>query len=212
MNSALAFGKNMTPSKQNNNTPMDIFIRFIISHEAGIDLARHPYTPNITLFEYARKTGYSDHPSDPGGPTMCGVTLRTYTAYCSSKSYTVPNSAALRAIPYAHWRDILRSNFWNPCHADEIRSPEIAYIIVDWVWASGPRIIKNIQRILGVTADGIIGPRTLAAINAAVPATLFRQIYTARNAYIDSIITANPALRTFRRGWLRRIDTLPSPS
>ena len=40
--------------------------------------------------------------------------------------------------------------------------------------SSDTATIKKIQQKVGVTADGIMGPRTLAAISAAAPPITFR--------------------------------------
>ncbi|MCM1222880.1 MAG: hypothetical protein NC548_51320, partial [Lachnospiraceae bacterium] len=87
-------------------------------------------------------------------------------------------------------------------------SQPLANILVDWVWASGTNGIKIPQRILGVTADGIVGPKTLAALNAADPKKLFQQIHNARVNFIEDIIRRNPSQKKFRKGWLRRIDAI----
>lgn len=61
---------------------------------------------------------------------------------------------------------IYKSQYWNPCNGDKIKSQRIANLLVDWAVNSGVRTAcKGLQRILGVTVDGIIGPQTLNAIN-----------------------------------------------
>lgn len=53
---------------------------------------------NEQLFEKAKLKGFANDPDDLGGETMCGVTLDTYTAYCSKKGYPRPRlSSAGRA-------------------------------------------------------------------------------------------------------------------
>lgn len=182
---------------------MESFIPFIIAHEAGVKSAS---SSNIIRFELSRENGYSDDPADPGGATMTGVTLKTYSAYCKAKGYPQPSKKALRNIPYSHWKDILKMYFWDFCHADEIGFYPLRWIIVDWVWASGPKALNRIQRILKVPADGIVGPKTIGAINSLPGDYLFSLVMQSRLAYIDEICRRNPALERFRKGWLARLS------
>lgn len=182
---------------------MESFIPFIIAHEAGVKSAS---SSNIVRFELARKSGFANDPSDPGGPTMIGVTLNTYAQYCRHKGYPAPSANTLKNIPYSHWKDILRTNFWDYCHAEEIRYQPLRWIIVDWVWASGPKVISRIQKILKVTADGIIGPKTMRMINSLPGDYLFDLVMQSRQEYINEICVNNPGLRKFRKGWLNRLS------
>lgn len=190
---------------------MDTFIRFTIAHEAGIRFSQFDTTPTILMFEAARKSAWADDADDPGGKTMCGVTIATYTEFCRRNSYPTPSAADLREIPFIHWSKILKSMFWDKANADSIQSKPIAYMITDWIWASGPAIIRHIQRLVNTTPDGIAGPLTTAAINAAGERALFEKIRQERIQYIDRIIRRNPRLSKFRKGWLRRIDEIPQP-
>lgn len=76
------------------------------------------------------------------------------------------------------------------------------------MWGSGAYGVKIPQRILGVTVDGIVGPKTLAAVNARDPEELFNAIKQERREFIDRICVARPANRKFRRGWLNRLESL----
>ncbi len=63
------------------------------------------------------------------------------------------------------------------------------------------------QKLLGVTADGIVGKRTLAAINAADPQQLFERVKAARLAYFDSIVRRRPSQIVFLNGWRNRVNS-----
>lgn len=80
--------------------------------------------------------------------------------------------------------------------------------MVDWVWASGGYGIKLPQKILGVAIDGIVGTKTIEAVNNQDPKELFEAIKAERIAYIDRIIQARPANKKFRNGWINRINDL----
>lgn len=180
-------------------------VPFIIRFEAGVSADG---LTNAELFERARKSGFSNDPDDLGGATMIGVTLATYTEYCRRKGYPQPTAERLRAMSYGQWLDILKTMFWDRWRADEIKSQAVAEILVDWVWASGKPGITIPQHILGVAVDGVVGPKTLAAVNGSHPESLFARIKSRRREYIERICEARPANNKFRRGWLRRLDAI----
>ncbi len=64
------------------------------------------------------------------------------------------------------WGVIFKKYYWDKWNADDIKDQNVANILVDWVWASGAYGIKIPQRVLGVDVDGIVGPKTIAAVNA----------------------------------------------
>lgn len=180
-------------------------VPFIIQFEAGIDPAG---LTGAQLFEKARKTGYANDPDDLGGATMVGVTIATYTEYCRRKGYPRPTVERLRSMTYDQWLDILKTMFWDQWKADEIANQSVAEILVDWVWASGKYGITIPQKVLGVTVDGVVGPKTLAAVNAQNQAQLFARIVAERKAYIDRICASRPVNNKYKRGWLRRLNAL----
>ena len=181
-------------------------IPFILHFEAGV--AVNPRQSLEELYERATLRGFANDKYDRGGATMCGVTIATYTEYCRRKGYPSPTVERLKAMSYEQWRDILKSLYWDRCRADEIKSQPIANIMVDWVWASGAHGIKGVQRLLDVEADGLVGDKTLAAINAHDPAHLFRLIHQARHAFVEGIVKRSPSQAKWLRGWKRRIDAI----
>lgn len=185
------------------------FIPFVLSWEAGVE--KRKGENNEALFERAKKSGWGDDPLDSGGATMCGVTIGTYTAYCRRKGYPVPTKERLRAIPYAQWQEIIKMMFWDKWKADFIRSQAVAEILVDWVWASGKPGITRPQKILRVEADGIVGSKTLAAVNAGDPKELFGAIKAARMKFVDDIVARRPSQKKWLRGWKNRINSIPEP-
>ena len=163
---------------------------------------------NEQLFEKAKLKGFANDPDDLGGATMCGVTLATFTAYCRRKGYPQPTIVRLKAITYKEWLEILKTMFWDKWKADQINNESIALILVDWVWGSGKYGITIPQRAIGVTADGIVGPKTIAAVNARDPKQLFDLIRKERLAYIERICKSRPANVKYKKGWLNRLNDI----
>jgi len=184
---------------------VESIVPFILKWETGTTGAT---LTNEQLFEKAKKRGFANDPDDLGGATMCGVTLATYTEYCHRKGYPKPSVATLKAIKYADWLAILKTMFWDRWKADQITNASIALMLVDFVWASGNYGITVPQKAIGVTADGVVGPKTLAAINARDPRQLFDLLKKERLAYIERICKARPKNYKYRTGWLNRLNDI----
>lgn len=154
----------------------------------------------------ARRKGFSNHPNDTGGATMCGVTLGTYKRYRQRKGLPVPSVQDLKEITLTEWLDILKTGYWDKMQADRINNQSIANLCVDNVWGSGPGYIPQIQQVLHVKSDGIVGPVTLAAINNCPDQRgLFNRLKERRRVFYCNIIMARPANEAFRKGWMNRL-------
>lgn len=184
---------------------MEEMIPFLVLWETGVkDSGADPQI----LFEKARAKGVVCDPDDHGGATVVGVTLATYSEYRRRKGLGKTAVSDLAAISYEEWFDVLKTMFWDRWLADRIMSQSVANMLVDWVWTSGTYGITIPQKILGVRADGIVGEKTLAAVNAGNPESMFAGLKQARIDYTESICRRRPANRKFRNGWLRRINAI----
>lgn len=164
-----------------------------------------PYTlPLAKQWEYAVKKGYSNKASDRGGPTFCGITLYTYKSYCRKKGKPNPSVYDLRRITLGIWLDVLRM-FWDRMHGDEISNQSVANLCVDNVFNTGASYIKQIQVVLGVEPDGIVGSKTVAAINSANQRELFAKLYEKRRLFYMNLILAKPDQEENRGGWMNRL-------
>lgn len=145
--------------------------------------------------------GYVNDPHDRGGATNRGVTIGTFRQVFG-KDKTV---ADLKAITDEQWMTIFRKYYWDKWKADTIRSQSIANLLVDWLWASGSYGVKIPQRVLGVSIDGIVGTKTIAAINGYKnERELFTMLWKEREAFFTRIAVGNQ--KKFLRGWLNRLN------
>lgn len=165
---------------------------------------------NLAPFILRWEGGFVNDPVDKGGATNMGVTIGTWR----SVGYDKDGDGDID-VDDLHLLDkedvierVLRPHYWNRWRADEILNQSVANILVDWVWASGTHGIKRPQRILGVTADGIVGPKTLAAVNSMDPMELHFRIKNDRIKFIDEICQRDPSQERFRKGWMNRINAL----
>lgn len=140
--------------------------------------------------------GYSNHPNDNGGCTMKGITIGVFRRYYGNDK----TCEDLKKITDEQWLKIFKTGYWDKINADNIQNQSIANLCVDMAWGSGPiTAAKKIQRVLGVTADGIIGKISLAAINNANQKELFDKLKEMRRIWFNNIVSANPSQKKKKR-------------
>lgn len=135
---------------------------------------------------------YSNDPRDPGGETMWGITLRTARAW----GYT----GAMRFLPRETAVRIYEDSYWDPICGDSLSFP-IAFQLFDAGVNSSPfQAIRWLQRALNLQEDGILGPKTLAAVQASTPLLLGLEFIRRRQLFQQSL----PTWPTFGKGWTTR--------
>lgn len=151
--------------------------------------------------------GFVNHPNDKGGATNKGITIGTYTYYRKSKGLTLPTVNDLKNISNEEWIDILKTLYWDKWKADQITNQSIANLLVDWVWGSGGYGIKYPQQALGVVDDGIVGNKTLYAVNTYPnQKELFQKLWNRRKQHFESIVQRDPSQKVFLKGWMNRLN------
>lgn len=181
--------------------------------------------PYILKFE----GGFVNDPADAGGATNKGVTIATWRQVGYDKDGDGDIDVDdLKLLTDADVRNrVLKPHYWDRWKADRIKSQGIANILVDWVWGSGKHGIVIPQRLLGVVPDGIVGEKTLAAVNAADPRQLFDAIFEARKKFLHDITNQSVAKyerkigrkatnaelkkhtnKRFINGWLNRLEAI----
>lgn len=146
--------------------------------------------------------GFVNNPADKGGPTNCGVTLATFRAIFG-KDKTVED---LKNMMDRQWKQIMKV-YWDSCKADQIKNQSIANLVVDWTVNSGVAGRKGVQSALRLSADGIFGPKTLAALNAEPSKCVFCRIMDARKAFYKQLVEKKPSQLVFYTGWLNRLKS-----
>lgn len=142
--------------------------------------------------------GFVQHKDDPGGATNRGITLATYRRFRKS-----PVSVEdLRAISNEEVWQIYRQFYWDVIRGDDLPSG-IDYAVFDFGVNSGPgRAARFLQRIAGVSQDGVIGPITLAAVRALPPEQLITTLCNERLSFLKRL----PTWHVFGKGWGRRVE------
>lgn len=144
----------------------------------------------------AHEGDFADLENDPGGKTRYGVT----EAVARAAGY----AGDMRELPLDLAKSIYRSQFWNSVRGDELPDG-IRYLVFDGAAASGVKqSILWLQRALGVNSDGVLGPVTLAAAQAANPDRLRTRLLAQRLRFMTGLSN----WPSFSRGWSRRIADL----
>ena len=135
--------------------------------------------------------GYSDHPDDPGGATMWGVTERVARRH----GYQGP----MRELPLDQAKAIARAEYWDPHLCDQFDA-RIAFVLFDAAYNGGPAA-RWLQQAVGTAQDGVIGAQTIGAARASDPLAVVQRMTAYRLQYLAGL----PGWITFGRGWARRI-------
>ena len=141
--------------------------------------------------------GYVDHPADPGGATNRGITLATLSTWRGRKV----TKAEVKALTVEEASAIYRANYWNVVKGDDLPAG-VDLAVFDFAVNSGPaRAAKHVQALVGTAADGVIGPKTLAAVKAKDPKDIIRRLTRSRLDFLSRL----PTWPTFGRGWRARV-------
>lgn len=133
--------------------------------------------------------GYANNQRDSGGETKFGISKRSYPGE------DIPGMTLDRA------KAIYLRDYWGPAGCDAM--PDAAkFHVFDMAVNSGIRAaIVAVQRAVGEVDDGIIGPRTLQAVNSMDPTRLVARLNGQRLSLLADLKT----WPDFGRGWARRV-------
>ena len=106
------------------------------------------------------------------------------------------------------WSKITKPKYWDKWKACQIHSQKVANVLVDYVFNSGSYGIKNIQKLIGVNPDGVVGPKTLEAVNKQQEKEFLTRLYNERYRFYDAIIRNNPSQVKYKKGWYNRVAEL----
>lgn len=154
--------------------------------------------------------GWVNNPNDSGLETYCGISRKYWPKwegwklvdyYKPLKSWQVIQDARLEEMV----NDFYFLEQWGHFLGSAITDQKVAGFLFDWYVNSKGYAIKNAQRLVGVNDDGVMGPKTLSAINAAGPG-LYKSLKEARIRYYQHLVQMNPKNEIFLEGWLNRVN------
>jgi len=147
-------------------------------------------------------TTFTQTPGDLGGATKAGITIGTLNAYNGHN-----NSADdVRALTMAQIKDVYLKMFWTPMGLQGLTDDKLAAICFDQAVLVGrSRFTKQLQNIVGVLSDGIMGPATIAACNSKNTTNLILDILAGQTQYYIQLVQGNTSQLKFLRGWENRV-------
>jgi lysozyme family protein len=141
--------------------------------------------------------GYVNHPADPGGRTCLGVTQAVWEEWVGRES----SEKEMRSLTPEMVAPLYRRKYWDKIQGDNLPDG-VDHAVFDFAVNSGPgRAAKFLQELVGVKADGAIGPMTLVAVSKKEPQELIKAYNAKRQAFLESL----PTFATFGKGWSTRV-------
>lgn len=154
---------------------------------------------------FANEGGFSNHSQDRGGATKYGITKRTYSEYRGQQV----TDGDVFSMPMDIAEKVYKKLYWDALMLDKVDSQAVATALFDQAVNRGVgAMLRNIYKLLGISAGISIGNKTIEAINKEDPSELVKQISdNALEAYND-IISKNPSQEVFRKGWEARANRI----
>jgi putative secretion activating protein len=147
--------------------------------------------------------GYTDDKNDRGGKTTWGITEEEARDF----GYT----GDMQNLTKDFAKNIYLKKYYLGNKLDKIIDDRVALSIFDWAVNSGRRGIKKAQIVANkfgsnLTVDGIIGPKTVEAINKINPETFLKEYHEIQRNFYKYLVSKDKTQQDFLTGWLNRVD------
>lgn len=158
----------------------------------------------------AGEGGYANHPADKGGETYKGIARNYHPSWQGwaivdtmkpLRTNQVIQDSALDNLV----KQFYKEKFWDKIRLDDMPSQDFANFFFDFYVNAPGSAVKILQKILGVTADGMYGNKTHAALLSSNLSSVYALYYEARESFYKN----NSQFATFGRGWLNRLYSFP---
>ena len=157
------------------------------------------------IFEYILMVegGYSNDKADKGGKTKYGiieVEARKYGYKGDMKDLTKDIA-----------EDIYKNKYYLSNNLDKIKDKRVALSIEDWTINSGNWGTKKAQQTVNIlkgdilVVDGILGEKSIQAINSINPEMFLTQYHDLQRKFYHAIVNSNSSQSVFLKGWLNRV-------
>jgi lysozyme family protein len=174
-----------------------------VDHAMLYEVGGHwnPSTPGvaeglISTSQQKRNVGYVNHKNDRGGETKFGIAARAHP------------DVNIADLTWPEAKELYYQRYWLLGKCDQL-SGMVAILHFDGGVNHGfGRANKFLQTAVGAVADGAIGPKTLAAVNAMDPIELCHKICDLRETFYRNIVKNDNSQAVFLNGWLRRITEM----
>lgn len=148
--------------------------------------------------------GYVNHKDDPGGRTNLGVTQRVWEEWIGKPA----TEEDMRGLTPEMVSPLYKKRYWDAVRGDDLPSGVDLCVFDCAVNAGVGRASKFLQQAVGVPADGVIGPKTIAAVTAIPADEVIEKFCNLREAHYKSLST----FATFGKGWMNRLNSVEAES
>ncbi len=147
----------------------------------------------------AHEGGYTNHPSDPGGPTNFGITIYDYRKYVKPSA----TAADVKAMNVDEAKAIYRAKYWDAQRCDELPAG-VDDCVFDYGVNSGiGRSGRVLRRCLNLPDhSGVVNDMVVAVALHADAKALVTAICDERLRFLQSLRTWS----VFGKGWGRRVS------
>ena len=176
----------------------DQALLFSMKYEVGPNFKLDADTKKglISTAEQRKKVGYVNDRDDRGGETKFGV---------AQKANPELNIAEL---DWEGASKVYEQKYWLAGKCDKL--PEkVAFAHFDACINHGVKqATALLQRAIGAAEDGVLGPKTLEAVNKLNPEYVVTEQLKKRRELFKFICMKNPSQSKFLAGWLARCDSV----
>ena len=137
--------------------------------------------------------GYSNYDDDP--ETNLGVTIGVYEEFIGRKC----EPDEMKSLKVEYVSPLYKKAYWDKIRGDDLPSG-VDNFVFDFQVNAGSRSSKILQKVVGVTQDGGIGPQTLVAVADNEPRFIIESMYTHRQKFYEGL----DKFAKYGRGWTTR--------
>jgi putative secretion activating protein len=158
------------------------------------------------IFDYLLKVegGYSNDKNDKGGKTKYGI--------IEEEARDFGYKGDMQDLTIAFAKNIYLKKYYLGNKLDKVVNDKVALSMCDWAVNSGRNGTKNAQIAINqltnanLDVDGIIGNKTLEALNAADPEKFLEVYHNLQRIYYKGKVEADKTQEDFLAGWLNRVQ------
>lgn len=147
--------------------------------------------------------GFTDDENDRGGATNFGITEEEAREF----GYT----GDMQNLTKDFAKNIYLKKYYLGNKLNKITDDRVALSIFDWAVNSGRRGIKKAQIVANkfgasLIVDGIIGNKTLEAINSINPEAFLKEYHEMQRTFYKNLAAKDSTQEDFLKGWLNRVE------
>lgn len=169
-----------------------------------------PVFAHALSFVLVREGGYVNDPTDKGGETNLGISdLRDGLA--DGKTDVDGDGkpdVKIKDLTKEQAGLIYQRDYWQAAKCDLWPDGISLFVFDSAVQHGAKKAIQLLQDAVGVTSDGVAGPKTVSAVAGADAEWLLTRCFLRRSRYYADIIKSNTSQGKYLNGWFNRLDEL----